>query len=372
MAILRPNKPPLNAPVDDFVWKKWFQDLYDVSKAGVASPSPLNYPTNGLQAQYMPKNILYNGDFSVWQRGTTFTVPSTWCYVADRWTAARGGVTGMTASRVTGPSGIPFAIRGQRNAGDTNAADITFIQSLPTADSLWFVGQSVTCSFWLRAGANYSGDRFELRCLTGTGTDENRIAAAYTGNVLQFTGTVKPVPTTWTRFQFTFNIPTGVNEFCLIFSERGVPVTAAGANDWFDLAAVQLEAGPGSPFELTSFDRQLFRCQRFFQKSFPYATTPAQNAGNAGVIQYTTKVAAAQPTVVMVYPNQVMRITPVLTFFNPGAANAKWRNLSAAADSGVAAASGAGDTQFAISNPQVATDAANQLMAVHYTADADL
>ena len=31
------------------------------------------------------KNFIINGGFDFWQRGTTFTSPSSWTYSADRW-----------------------------------------------------------------------------------------------------------------------------------------------------------------------------------------------------------------------------------------------------------------------------------------------
>jgi len=375
MAILRPNKPPLPAKLDDFVWKKWFSDLYDLTKSGVVSPSPLTYPTNGVQGHLVPKNVVINGDFQVWQRGTTFTVGAVnSVYSADRWTGSRGGIVGMTMSRQTGPSGIPFCIRVTRAVADVGTNDQTLCYNVPTLDAIAFAGQQLTCSFWMRIGAGFAtGSRMEVRILSGTGTDENRLNGAYTGAFPINQTYVAACNTTWQRFSFNFTLASTVTEFCALFSQRGITAVAAGANDYFEMTGVQIEAGGvASPFQFEPFDRTLDRCWRYYQKSFAYGTAPATAAGNVGVIQYYSKVAAVQPDVVMVYPRQVMRITPVLTFFNPGAANAKWRNLTLAADSGVAAASGASDSQFAINNPQVAGDAANNLMAVHYTADAEL
>ncbi len=89
MAITRLNPPPINVDANDFTFKKWFQDIYSYSRGGIL------VPTSDLSQIYgANRNVLINGDFKVWQRGTTLPVISaTPSYFADRWCARVGGGT---------------------------------------------------------------------------------------------------------------------------------------------------------------------------------------------------------------------------------------------------------------------------------------
>jgi hypothetical protein len=50
---------------------------------------------------------------------------------------------------------------------------------------------------------------------------------------------------------------------CLVFGEVS-SASASGANDWFELSDVQLEAGSvASPFERRDYGRELMMCQRY-------------------------------------------------------------------------------------------------------------
>jgi len=46
------------------------------------------------------KNLIINGDFGVWQRGTSFVTPTNGAYTADRWAYSYAG-TGITLERAT-------------------------------------------------------------------------------------------------------------------------------------------------------------------------------------------------------------------------------------------------------------------------------
>jgi hypothetical protein len=122
----------------------------------------------------------------------------------------------------------------------------------------------------------------------------------------------------------------------------------------------------------TPFDLQYQRVLRYFQKSFDYATPPAQNSGAfSGLLTYRTPVAGVS-TITTYAPFQVPMRTaaPSVTFYNPSAANNKWRNISLAADSGVPLLTANGEKSQGFGNPQVAGDAIGNNIAIHWTADA--
>lgn len=58
----------------------------------------VGHTLSGLLTEgYAGDNVLINGDFDVWQRGTSFTVSNV--YAADRWFIQQGGVTGQSMAK---------------------------------------------------------------------------------------------------------------------------------------------------------------------------------------------------------------------------------------------------------------------------------
>jgi len=72
---------------------------------------------------------------------------------------------------------------------------------------------------------------------------------------------------------------------------------------------------------------------RYYAKTFPIGTVPAQNAGTSGAIcaTYSQMALLPVPGVEWTYPTQ-MRAVPSITLYNPSAANANWRDTTAGAD----------------------------------------
>src|ERR1700693_2071122 len=139
--------------------------------------------------QVFRKNLLLNGSFRVWQRGTSFTLGAVAkTTTADRWQAGRtGAVTGESVSQQAGPPGPPqfkFCLRVQRVNADASLANVIATQGLETFDSLPLAGKTLTHGFWARCGANFSaaGSTLTARVVYGTGTDESPLTG-YNGSV---------------------------------------------------------------------------------------------------------------------------------------------------------------------------------------------
>lgn len=154
-------------------------------------------------------------------------------------------------------------------------------------------------------------------------------------------------------------------------SGQGQPNVVSALGQYFQVTDVQLEPG----FIATPYDRQVFdisyqRCQRYYWQTFIYGQRPVQNVGNSlNTLSYNVHVAGIKlDSVIASYPVE-MRTTPAVTFYNPRAANAKWRNNSLAADS--ALGNDAGGAKFLnVTNAQVAGDATGNSLAIHATSDA--
>lgn len=173
-------------------------------------------------------------------------------------------------------------------------------------------------------------------------------------------------------FQTTANSWQTGNYFATSNQVNGLDNTANN----FKLALVKVEAGTvATGFSVTNFEEEYDKCLRYYQKTFPIATAPAQNAGRSGAWEFFQNRASSTATVsaprLFVVP---MRAVPTVVTYNPSAANAQIRNLDTGADftgTGVDTTSdseksigfaGTGDVGLAITN----------LCSIHATFDAEL
>jgi hypothetical protein len=216
------------------------------------------------------KNSLINGDFSIWQRGTSIAIPAnTSTYGADRWTSYRTA-TGSTVSRqlvndLTNLATIQYCARVQRDSGNSSTAVIYYTQAIETVNTIPLANRGITYSFYARRGANYSATSNVLtsQITTGTGTDQAPYAG-YTGSTVPISGS-HTLTTTWQRFIVSGSMPNNATEMLIQFTST--PTGTAGAADFFEITGVQIEVGAYA----TTFSRaqgtiqgELAACQRYY------------------------------------------------------------------------------------------------------------
>jgi hypothetical protein len=215
------------------------------------------------------KNAVINGALQVWQRGTTFPFAGQ-VFTADRFYCTRAGAAGGTASRQTsGLTGFNYSIRVQRDSGNTSTSPLYLAYNLETANSYRFAGQSITFSFYAKAGANYSSVGGGLTAIvqSGTGVDQS-VNTGFTGsvNVINSTATLT---TSWQRFSFTGTVGSTATQLGFYF--QASMAGTAGANDWFEVTGVQLELGAkATPFATASggsIQGELAMCQRYYVRT---------------------------------------------------------------------------------------------------------
>jgi hypothetical protein len=234
-----------------------------------------------------PRNLLINGAFQVWQRGTSIAVGAARTYTADRWVAYRSGFApGATVSRQTGSQG-QFCARVQRDAGNASTAAVSFVQQIETLNCIPYRGQYVTIAFRARKGANFSpvGGQIAARLTTGTGVDEVQ-DFAYSG--LAFTDTGFALTANMADYATaSILVPANASEIAMSFISS--PTGVAGASDYYEVEEVQIVPGkvagvvPGR-FPYQSPEQVLADCQRYFEKSYPQATPVPTNASIGGEI----------------------------------------------------------------------------------------
>jgi hypothetical protein len=218
------------------------------------------------------KNRVLNSNFSVFQRGTSFTgtfATGTGTYTADRWLAYIGAGANTISRQVTGDTtNLPFiqyCIRVARDSGQTATNTVYFANGFESVNSIPLAGKTVTLSFYARAGANYSSASNALlaNVITGTGTDQN-VISGFTGGVNAISQTAT-LTTTWQRFSYSATLATTATQVAVRFDRT--PVGTAGANDYYEITGVQLEAGTStaSPYAPNgaTYQAELAACQRY-------------------------------------------------------------------------------------------------------------
>jgi hypothetical protein len=226
---------------------------------------------NGAQVA-AGKNAVLNSNFSVWQRGTSFTALTASQATADRWfinpgvAGGSGAVTRQATSDTTNLPNIQYCARVQRTAANTGTNPFYLAQSFESVNSIPFAGKAITVSFYARAGANFSAasSLLGVQLLSGTGTDQNFITVAYTGQAT-VAGANVTLTTTWQRFTVSGTVASTATELALYFVNT--PVGTAGAADYYEVTGVQLEAAnTASPYAPNgaTYQAELAACQRYY------------------------------------------------------------------------------------------------------------
>ena len=315
----------------------------DLVKNGATAISTLGQNIDTFLLRPFAAQPVINSAMQVWQRGTSIgSITSTATYTADRWCAISGASTTVTVSRqttsdTTNLPNIQYALRQQRNSGQTGTSQVQLSQSMETINSIPFAGKTVTMSFYARAGANFSSTSSNLSAYltTGTGTDQNAFST-YTGASYTITSNVT-LTTTWQRFSVTGTVGSTVTELAPTFLYT--PVGTAGTNDYYEVTGVQVEVGSqATPFRTQgiTYQQELALCQRYYFRNVNGASTGVFAGG--GVAFSTT---AGIVPVVMPVP---MRITPTTLDTTGTAANYRLYNGSINSALNAVPTIGAGDS----------------------------
>jgi hypothetical protein len=274
--------------------------------------------TTGLQWASTPSasNPILNSSMQIWQRGTSVAVAAstTNAYTADRWSVITNASQATTISRqatgdTTNLPNIQYALRFQRNSGQTGTGTYYFGQSVETLNSIPFAGKTVTLSFYARAGANYSATSNALgtNLVWGTGTDQSVTSGTYTGATTPISQTTT-LTTTWQRFTYTAAIGATATEFGIYYTYT--PTGTAGTNDYFEITGVQIDIGSVAlPFRTFSqtLQGELAACQRYYFRS---VSTSSYGWFGSGMAASTTSTSIGIPAPV------TMRTVPTSVDFS--------------------------------------------------------
>lgn len=237
------------------------------------------------------RNKTTNGDFDVWQRGTSFGPSTTDQYTADRWLAAKSGATATISRQLhtLGQTAVPgnptYFLRYNVSGADNNAGIYQRFEEVKS-----FSGKKITITFYLKhvttAATNLT---LQLSQVFGTGgspspTVNTTVSAAIT------------TTTSWTKKQFVVDVP----------SISGKTLGTAG--DYlqfglfnptnqifdFDISHVSLVEGDATaeidPFSPRHIQQELALCQRYYENAtISYFAMPYRTANMAICVPYSVR-----------------------------------------------------------------------------------
>jgi hypothetical protein len=342
------------------------------------------------------RNKIINGSMEIAQRGTSFTVNTGFGanYTLDRYsriavTSAVVTVTQASDGPASEPT-LPYSLRCTVATADptVTASELwTLLQKIEGYSARDLIGKTFTLSFWARSAkvgthcvAFYnndypSADRYYVA--------EYNISVADTWEYKEITiigGLITAGTWDWTNGS---GLTVGWTLYCGA-TRQGVAgswqsgwalATSSQVNvldtigNIFAITGVQLEVGnTPTPFEHRPFGVELGMCQRYYEKSFPYATAPAQNVGASLGAAYATGQVLNQTFSSLVKFAVAKRAAPTITTYAPDAASANWTTITGVTPTATTA--NIGDSAFAVVGSVAVTAGASY--SIHWQASAEL
>lgn len=285
----------------------------DQSITGMVSASGgFSIAGSKLSTQPTFRNRIINGDFLVWQRGTSQTLSG---YGSDdRWVNANNGSSKSHTRQLftLGQTAVP---------GEPIAYSRTVVTSVGGASNFvvkhqrmegvrTLAGQTLTLSFWAKADA---ARPIAIDFAQNFGTGGSPSAAVTAIGAQKFNLT-----TSWQQFTATISVPsisgktigTDNNDFfeLTFWFDAGSSYNARTASlgqqsGTFEIARVQVEAGSAAtPFEVRPIGTELMLCQRYYQTASYFILYGSYAVGAYGQVQITF------PTVMRATP--AVNLTP--------------------------------------------------------------
>ena len=234
------------------------------------------------------RQAIINGNFDVAQRGTTFAAGDNNddVYTLDRWNLISDGndVLDVSQTAITDLTGSSYAIK----LDVETSARGGIVQFIENKDASKLKGKYVSVSFAVKS-ANISAIRCAILSWGST-------ADSVTSDVVGTWGDTPTWATNWTAENTPADLT--VTSSWTTVKVENIYIDSATVNNialaiWIPNAETigdivyisQVQMNEGSvalPFQPKSFAEELRACQRYYYKSYPYATYAGNNYGISG------------------------------------------------------------------------------------------
>ncbi len=371
-------------------------------------------PYQARQLSNLPaRNLIINGNFDFWQRGSTFNSIASSTYSVDRFRWAK--VATGALQNVTRSTDVPTVAQSGYSSrysclvtqtATTDAAiaatDLVSIHYLMEGfDYAAMHGSYARLQFWVKASIT---GNYPLSLTSDTGN--RSYVTYYTVNAAN-TWELKTIDipgdtsTVWTfdngrgpRIEWSLMVGSTyqtatVNQwftsgFFLAPSTVALVNVAGTSGATWQIAQVSLVPGQFNTETMVPFTRcggsiqgELILCQRYYEKTYNIESDP-NSASAAQALVAADKANTATTTEGVAIPFSVRkRAAPTITVYPPAGGSAgsfQWTTDNGAGTVSVATVSGATETRFTIGFTTASGLAANEAVMNkgHYTADAEL
>lgn len=350
------------------------------------------------------QNAVMNGAMAIWQRGITFAAAAHNAVTADRWRYQKlvtGAVHTISRSSTvpdyTNSVGFPYSLLLTCTTADASLGASDYVSIMERIEGLdWsqFHGQACTMSFWVRAS------KVGTYCVALTNQAQNRCLilpySINTANTWEFktlsipaysSGTGWSLPSDYCAVHFVLMCGSGYQNATAGEWLTGGPYYATSAqvnlcdtvSATLYITGVQIQRGTiATAFDFLPVGEELLRCQRYYEKSFPLATTPGYGGGlnvsSWGVQVVGASAAQASAIRVEFKARKYAAITGSNSlWYNPvTAASPQIRNMTVGADCTGTSLVSSSQTGMLFSCATPAGSAAGDSLAIGWTADAEL
>lgn len=323
------------------------------------------------------RNKLINGDFNIWQRGSSKVVGAGQeLFSADRFLAASGAGGALNITRAELDQDVIFAGSSPVSALVLNvttapSSGIRFEQRIEDVRTL--AGRTATFSAYLK---NLSGASqtylFNINQNFGGGGSAG-VQAAGVVSVTLAAGEAK-------YFEGTFVVPSvagkiiGTNSYLTIGLSLANNVTGS-----FVTTMWQLEHGRvRTPFEFRPISVELPLCQRYYEKSFALNVAPGSGTGVGNVLTTGTQILGAStsqsgPTIYFKNTKRGIGVLPTVTIYNPATAGSNQiQNSNLGVACTASTVSSRSPSGFTVNYTSPASSAVGHIIAFEWDADAEI
>jgi hypothetical protein len=299
------------------------------------------------------RNKIINGAMVIDQRnaGASVTPASTPTYTIDRWNFQYIENSKFSTQRsTTVPSGFTNSMLvTSLSAYSVGSGDIFLVQQsiegFNIADLAWGTASAatVTLSLWVRSsltgtfgGALLNGAQNRSYPFTYAISSANTWEKKSITIAGDTTGTWATDNSSGIRVTFglgggaTYSGTAGEWVAAAKYTATGAVSVVGTSSATFYITGVQLEKGStATEFEQRGIGTELALCQRYYAKTFPMSTAPANGIGSYDGVFYSETPSGIMPVAMWQFPVN-MRAAPTITTFNmrAGGTSGQWTNAS--------------------------------------------
>jgi hypothetical protein len=346
--------------------------------------------TGSIPAVSAQKNLIINGNFDIWQRGTSFAAIADSTYHADRFQYSKGGTMVHTVSRSTDVPTVAessylsnYSVLIDCTTADASiaAGDLCLLQQrLEGYNWATLAQQAITLSFWHK----HTKTGTYCVALRNSGVDRSYVAE-YTQSVTD-TWEKATINISASPSAGTWNYTTGIGVYLSWALASGTDYhgtadTWESANDLatsnqvnacdstsnnFMIAQVQLEAGSvATDFEIRNHATERIMCERYYEQSYDDGVATGTTT-DTGAIMFRSNGTSHMDTL---HYTTEKRTAPTITLYSTsgGASGNMYDRTAAANKVSSASAIGTGRCRF-----EVVSSIDNNPYSGHYTINAEL